>query len=323
MAYKDGKKIEKKNPVPYTNKVVKLGKQPRVPGGKLTYKNARGGWVEYKPTTTYDPNDKSTYIPSAKDNTSYNKPKKTIGKLKPAYLETNYIAGKKNSNKSYKRKDDTGPMVADTGGHNRKQIGKLNLQKDPTIFAFRNSDVDGIARSATSNPGLGLSAAEKRKYINKIKASDSNKAYMKAHKDGVFAITTQKAKLGDPSFKGQPVVENKAIVKQQITANISKKKNQGTVAELSTTGAGILGNVRGNDRAKKSLLYRDKLNQLYSGSFDPNNPGKVLSNLENNRAKAKRDGKIYQAKATTRYKSAYKSGIKKLRMLQKARSLGA
>ena len=322
MAFKDGKRV--KNTIkPYTgNRVVKLGEQARAKGGKLTFKNARGGWVEYGPTKTYDPNDKSTYIASAKDNTSYNKPKKTIGKLKPAYLETNYIAGKKNSNKSYKRKDDTGPMVADTGGHDRKQRGKLNLQKDPTIFAFRNSDV-GRARSATSNPGLGLSEAEKRKYINKIKASDSNKAYMKAHKDGVFAITTQKAKLGDPSFKGKPVVENKAIVKQQITADIIKKKNKGTTAELSTTGAGILGNVGGNDRVQKSLLYRDKLNQSYSGSFDPNNPGKVLSSLENKRAKAKRDGKVYETKATKRYKSAYKSGIKKLRMLQKARSLGA
>jgi hypothetical protein len=316
MSYKDGKKIKNpyyvklENPVPYTNKVVKLGEQPRVPGKGLVFKNAAGGWVEHGPTKTYNPNDKSTYIPSAKDNTSYNKPKKTIGKLKPAYLETNYIAAKKSSNKSYKRKDDTGPMVADTGGNDRKQSGKLNLQKDPTIYAF-------------NNPGLGLSEAEKTNYMNKTRARTSNKAYMKAHKDGVFAITTQKAKLGDPSFKGQPVVENKAIVKQQITADIVKKKNKGTVAELSTTGAGILGNVKGNDRLQKSLLYRDKLNQLYSGSFDPNNPGKVLSSLENKRAKSKRDGKIYETKATKRYKSAYKSGIKKLRMLQKARSLGA
>ena len=69
----DNKKIKNT----YTNKVVKLGQQARVKGGKLTFKNARGGFVEYGPTKIYNPNDKSTYIASAKDNTSYNKRKKT------------------------------------------------------------------------------------------------------------------------------------------------------------------------------------------------------------------------------------------------------
>ena len=41
MAFKDGKRV--KNTIkPYTgNRVVKLGQQPRVKGGKLTFKNAR------------------------------------------------------------------------------------------------------------------------------------------------------------------------------------------------------------------------------------------------------------------------------------------
>ena len=78
----DNRNLGKKNkgrklPNRTYTETLKLGQQPRGSDGKLVFRNAAGGWKIGK-IKTYDPNDKSTYIASAKDNTSYNKPKQTI-----------------------------------------------------------------------------------------------------------------------------------------------------------------------------------------------------------------------------------------------------
>ena len=324
----DNRNLGKKNkgrklPNRTYTETLKLGQQPRGSDGKLVFRNAAGGWKIGK-IKTYDPNDKSTYIASAKDNTSYNKPKQTIGTLSTPYLETNYIA--KAPKKSYRRKikDDVGTMVPDKGDHDRRQFGKLNLEPDPFIPAFTEQMKDYGQKSFVANKGSLIPENVKRKYINTIKARSAKKAYLEAHKDGKFAITTQNAKLGTPSFVVKNgVVQNSDIVKQQITKAINKNKNKDTMAELSTTGAGILGNVKGHDRALQSLLYMNNSNQSFSGEFNPNKAGETLSILEKNRLRARGKGKVYETEATRRYKKAHKSGVHKLTMLQKARQYGA